>query len=70
MTVHSGLPKRWHGIRLTLDTVEDFELIHEIIKTLYPSNPQFTLRDILALLKSRPELLELNPSVARIPVRA
>lgn len=70
VTVDSGLPKRWHGIRLTLDTVEDFELIHEIFKTLYPSNPQFTLRDILALLRSRPELLGLNPGLVRKPVRA
>ena len=70
VTVHSGLPKRWHGIRLTLDTVEDFELINEIFKTLYPSNPQFTLRDILALLRSKPELLELNNNVAKKPVHA
>lgn len=70
VTVDSGLPRRWHGIRLTLDTVEDFELIHEIFKTFYPSNPQFTLRDILTLLRSRPELLEGNLDVARKPVRA
>ncbi len=53
------------GLGLTLDTPEDLELIRRIFETLYPNNPNFTLADILAVLKDNPTLTELNAHVRR-----
>lgn len=49
--------------RLTVDTAEDFELISKLIEILYPKNPQFSLDDILKLLKKNPELAAINAHV-------
>jgi len=53
------------GLGLTLDTPEDLELIRRIFEILYPDNPNFTLADILAVLKDNPALTELNAHVRR-----
>jgi len=53
------------GLGLTLDTPEDLELIRRIFEILYPDNPNFTLADILAVLKDNPVLSELNAHVRR-----
>ena len=47
-------------LRLTLDTREDFRVIDEIFSTLYPQNPEFSLADILELIRKRPEISEFN----------
>ncbi|MEX2451905.1 MAG: glycosyltransferase family protein [Rhodospirillales bacterium] len=49
--------------RLTLDTPEDYEMISKVFEALYPDNPAFTLADMFALFKKRPELLEINSHV-------
>jgi spore coat polysaccharide biosynthesis protein SpsF len=46
--------------RWTVDTIEDFQLISKIIETLYPSKPNFTLEDMLVLLKEHPEWSKIN----------
>src|SRR5690606_13135731 len=56
--VDSGLPERFWDLRLTLDTPEDFQLLSAIFETLYPVNPEFTLRDVLDLLDRHPDWLE------------
>ena len=50
-------------LRLTLDTPEDYALITAVFDELYAADPAFTLADILALLKRRPELRALNDHV-------
>jgi spore coat polysaccharide biosynthesis protein SpsF len=50
------------GLRLTLDTPEDYELISAIYDALYPRNPLFGLTQVLAFLERRPELETLNAS--------
>ncbi|MEG3618558.1 glycosyltransferase family protein [Magnetovibrio sp. PR-2] len=52
-------------IHITLDTADDFELIKLIFETLYPQNPEFGLGEILSLLKSRPDFLQLVEKVER-----
>jgi spore coat polysaccharide biosynthesis protein SpsF len=47
-------------IRLTLDYPEDYELFQEIFERLYLQGKVFSLRDIIALLKNTPQLLDLN----------
>ena len=49
--------------RLTLDTPEDYTLIKTVFETLHPDNPAFSLADMFALFKDRPELLEINSHV-------
>lgn len=56
-------------VRLTVDTPEDLELVREIFETLYPMNPGFGLREILALLAFRPELRKINRLVKQKEVR-
>jgi spore coat polysaccharide biosynthesis protein SpsF len=67
--VQSGLPERFHDLRLTVDTPEDFQLIRTIFEELYPGKPDFSLRDILDLFDRRPELAEINRHVQQKKVR-
>jgi spore coat polysaccharide biosynthesis protein SpsF len=50
----------FHTHRFTLDYVEDFFCIKEILERLYDSNPKFGLDDILKLVEKYPEILEIN----------
>lgn len=67
--VESGLPEKYWGLRLTVDTPEDFALVQTIYEELYPRNPAFKLSDILGLLDRRPEILEMNLAIQQKPVR-
>lgn len=49
--------------RWTVDTEEDFELISRLITALYPDNPDFTMEDLLAVLKEHPDWLSINANV-------
>lgn len=49
--------------RWTVDTEEDFELIKRILEYLYPNNPQFTMRDVLDLLKMNPTWVDINAHI-------
>ena len=39
-------------LRMTLDTAEDLALIRDVFESLYPTDPKFGVRDILAHLRS------------------
>jgi len=60
-------PQEFHfpELGLTLDTIEDFVLLDKIICDLEPKNPSFSLKEMLELLKSQPELLKINNQVLR-----
>ena len=49
--------------RWTVDTEEDFELIKRILEHLYPNNPQFTMQDVLDLLKINPTWVDINAHI-------
>jgi spore coat polysaccharide biosynthesis protein SpsF len=49
--------------RWTVDTPEDFALVSRIIQALIPQNPQFRLKEILALLDEHPDWLALNAGI-------
>lgn len=49
--------------RWCVDTQEDLTLITKIIEALYPVNPEFTLQDILDLLKQHPTWPLINAHV-------
>ncbi len=46
--------------RFTIDYAEDYAFIRAVYDELYPSNPLFTVEDILALLEKRPEIYAIN----------
>jgi spore coat polysaccharide biosynthesis protein SpsF len=49
--------------RLTVDTPEDFELIKRLLEALYPHFPNFTLDQLLQLLKENPEWPKINANI-------
>jgi len=49
--------------RWTVDTEEDFLLIKNILETLYPINPLFTLEDVIQILRDKPKWIEINAHV-------
>lgn len=44
----------------SVDTEEDFRFVEAVYDALYDANPTFGFKEVLALLKVRPELLTLN----------
>jgi len=56
-------------LRLTVDTEDDLQLVTAIYEALYPSNPAFTLTDVIALLDARPDLRAMNDHVQQKTVR-
>ncbi|MDO8529974.1 MAG: glycosyltransferase family protein [bacterium] len=58
------------GLRLTLDTKEDFELINAIYVKLYKEGDIFTTKEILDLCKARPELKKINAHVIQKTIHA
>lgn len=48
------------SLRFTLDYFEDYQFIKNIYEELYPTNPNFSLQDILNLLNQKPDLLKIN----------
>jgi len=67
--VESGLSSDVADWRLTVDTLEDFDLVTYIYQALYPKKPAFDLADMAELFRRRPDLLNLNRHIVRKPVR-
>ena len=67
--VVTQLPDYAHDLRLTVDAEDDFRLVTAIYEELYPSNPAFTLSDVMELLHRRPELRAMNEHVQQKAVR-
>ncbi|HEY4060604.1 MAG TPA: thiamine pyrophosphate-dependent enzyme [Puia sp.] len=52
--------------RLTIDYEEDYLFIDAVWSALYPADPLFGVRDILALLEKRPDIYGINRSLAGV----
>lgn len=52
--------------RFTLDYPADWLFIHAVYQSLYPTNPAFTLNQILAFLEQNPEVFALNHQYAGV----
>jgi spore coat polysaccharide biosynthesis protein SpsF len=48
-----------------VDTQEDFDVISAIFEHFYPSNPGFTLAQIIDFMQAHPELSAANRQVER-----
>lgn len=53
------------GLRWTVDEPADLEFVRKVYEALYPSKPAFSMDDVLALLKERPELDAINRHLER-----
>lgn len=56
-------------MRWTVDEERDLEFVREIYKRLYRDGKIFLMRDILALLKREPQLMEINKKVEQKALR-
>jgi spore coat polysaccharide biosynthesis protein SpsF len=52
-------------LRWTVDEPRDFQLVRAVYEALYPTKPDFSFVDILALIARRPELATLNTDTKR-----
>ncbi len=52
--------------RMTLDTPKDLDAIRLVFQELYPQNPHFGLRDVVALLDSRLDIASINMNYQQI----
>lgn len=50
-------------LRLTLDTIEDLQLITHIYQQLYPTKKMFLLKDIQGLFDKQPDLIKINEHI-------
>ena len=66
-SVHLVAPPEihWPELGLTLDEFKDFQLLKKIIEYLEPVNPLFSCLDIVRLLRTMPDWLEINQAVVR-----
>jgi len=55
----------WPGLGLTLDEKADYELLKKLIEYFGPSNPYFTCREVIALLRTKPDWVAINQQVRR-----
>lgn len=53
----------YSSLRWTVDTKEDFYLISKLLEIIYPEKEQFTLEDLLMLVKEHPELCLINAHI-------
>jgi spore coat polysaccharide biosynthesis protein SpsF len=60
---HAEGVMRWPGLRLTLDTEEDYRVISAVYDALYPHDEDFSAADVLAFLKTRPDIVAINSAI-------
>lgn len=51
---------RWPGLHIVLDEPSDYEMLTAVFEALQPKCPEFGLTEILAYLRTRPDLVERN----------
>jgi len=56
--------------RWTLDTEADYAFIKAVFEHLYAENPSFGTREILSLLKEKPELADINSHIRQKGLRS
>ena len=55
----------WASLRWTVDEAVDFALMKRIFSLLYPVQPDFSMEDILDLIKKHPALAQYNAGILR-----
>jgi spore coat polysaccharide biosynthesis protein SpsF len=52
--------------RFTIDYEADYQFIKRVFEELYPTKPNFSCDDILALLDQKPEIYQINAQYAGV----
>ncbi len=52
--------------RWTIDYREDYEFIKKVFEALHPTNPWFSMKDVLELLEKNPSLMGINGHLAGV----
>ena len=60
----------WPELHLILDEQADYELLKRIIEHVGDANPYFTCREVIKLLKSKPDWVAINRDVKRTAIPA
>ena len=50
-------------LRLSIDTIDDLNLMTALFKRLYKKNPFFSVDDVLSVIRREPELMQINAHV-------
>ncbi|QGH35222.1 NTP transferase domain-containing protein [Gracilibacillus salitolerans] len=53
----------YSNYRLTVDTLEDFQLIEKIIRSMEPKHRYFTLEDVITLLEQQVDWVKINANI-------
>jgi spore coat polysaccharide biosynthesis protein SpsF len=65
---HHRYEHDYSSYRWTLDTPEDWDFIKEVYERLYTPDALFSWQEALSLMKSHPELAQINAHVEQKPV--
>jgi hypothetical protein len=57
-----------NDLRVTLDTAEDLDLLRALVAELPDAPPEW--RDVVAILRARPDLVAINADVVQKPLEA
>lgn len=60
---HLMLDEDYSELRMSVDHPQDFEFVEKVYQALMPQKPEFTLADIVELLKQQPEFLSINQHI-------
>lgn len=60
-----SIPKNIYGVRLVLDHKEDYEVVKYVFETLYSKNKEFSYREVVEFVKTKPNILSLNSHIDR-----
>jgi spore coat polysaccharide biosynthesis protein SpsF len=55
----------WPELGLTLDEKEDYDLLRQLIEYFGPAQPYFSCREVIKLLRTRPEWVAINQEIRR-----
>ncbi|MGA1823445.1 MAG: cytidylyltransferase domain-containing protein [bacterium] len=59
-----ALPQEtWPDLRLTVDTIEDYNLVRTVFKNLYRPGCMIRINEVIGFLKSHPEIVQLNNNI-------
>ena len=58
-------PEDLSAMRWTLDEPEDLEFIRAVLERLLPRGDEYSMADVIALLRENPEIAELNSGIRR-----
>ncbi len=54
---------RWPELRLTVDEPADYELVRRVFEHLYPAEPDFGAKEVVATLRRQPDWVAINSAV-------